>query len=516
MKKMRTFITLLSLFILISPALGWDNNVSHPNMTNAAADLLMGTYPEYGFLSAYTCFNLATDPQVTFLDEGSVKEDYALSADWDTGLWGSQQDWRVPALSWKSHGYDPLTGETWYEMPDFANAFVYSQDIWNDVISAGNTFFQIGRFCHIIEDMASPSHANADLHIDGDDLEEYSKYHYNEAIYNPDQIRRPSSDGLAPESGLPHPDLTTDYFGNYVRNVAWRTYYMTTYYGGYLVEVEGDAQPDSELKRMFPYNNGSGLRYDDGGWFVNDHYIIDEVGYNWIGYGIGNNPDWWDCPGDAGYFYLENIDGDWATCDPSIAGYGVAPAVFKIDKFRRVRPGDDLNQVLAPNGTILAGLYCENLNPMATEWAAGFIKFALDTVGVTPPPPTELPEIDVLGNGLSIADGDTSPSTADNTDFGAVKKNRGSVVKAFTVTNTGDGDLSLTGSPLVTITGADAGDFQVTLVPAATIASGNSTAFEITFDPSIVGLCTATVSIANTDDDENPYTFAIQGTGTKK
>jgi hypothetical protein len=290
---------------------------------------------------------------------------------------------------------------------------------------------------------------------------------------------------------------------------------MTTYYGSNLIEVEGDAQPDSELKRMFPYNTGSGLRYDDGGWFVNDSYMIDAVGYNWIGYGIGNNPDWWSCPGESGYFYLENIDGDWSTCDPSIAGYGVAPAVFKIDKFRRVRSTDNLSLVLAANSKILARLYCENLNPMATEWAAGFVKFAVDTVGITPPP-VEYPEINILGNGISIADGDTSPSLTDSTDFGSTKVNGGTIVKTFTVSNTGNGALSLNGSPVVSITGTNAANFMVTAVPATTIAAGGSTTFKITFDPSLVGLRTATVSIANTDGDENPYNFAIQGTGTKK
>ena len=43
---------------------------------------------------------------------------------------------------------------------------------------------------------------------------------------------------------------------------------------------------------------------------------------------------------------------------------------------------------------------------------------------------------------------------------------------------------------------------------------GNSATFTVTFDPSATGLRTATISIANNDCDENPYDFAIQGTGT--
>jgi len=38
----------------------------------------------------------------------------------------------------------------------------------------------------------------------------------------------------------------------------------------------------------------------------------------------------------------------------------------------------------------------------------------------------------------------------------------------------------------------------------------------VTFDPSAEGVRTATISIANNDADENPYNFAIQGTGTDR
>jgi hypothetical protein len=44
-------------------------------------------------------------------------------------------------------------------------------------------------------------------------------------------------------------------------------------------------------------------------------------------------------------------------------------------------------------------------------------------------------------------------------------------------------------------------------------ASGNTT-FTVQFNPSGSGLRTATLSIANTDTDENPFDFAVQGNGT--
>lgn len=363
-----------AIALLASPAMAWDNVVTHPGITKKAVSYLISTNPSsYSYLGSYINFNIAVNPQLQFLDEGSVKEDYGLSADWDTAVWGGSQDSNVPLLSWKSHGYDPKTGVSWYGVPGFDNAYVYSGTVFSTISSASNRYFQIGRFSHLIEDMASPAHANADFHGTGDDMEEFCKNWYSTVTYAPTAVRKPSNSGLAAQTGLPHPAMTADNSGNFMRNVAWRTYYLTTFYAGTLVKREGNRQPDSELKRMFPYGTGGGLRYDDGGWFTNDAYVIDAVGWNWIGYGIGNNPDWWECPDDAKYYYLENIDGGVDTYAPSTAGNGIAPAVFKVDKFRRVLATDNLSTVLAANNKILARIYAENLFKLAAEWVAGFV-----------------------------------------------------------------------------------------------------------------------------------------------
>jgi hypothetical protein len=125
-----------------------------------------------------------------------------------------------------------------------------------------------------------------------------------------------------------------------------------------------------------------------------------------------------------------------------------------------------------------------------------------------------VPEINLQGNSVSIVSGDTTPDLADHTDFGSVSTASGSVVREFTIQNLGTAALSLTGaSPYVVISGANAADFTVTTIPSNSIAAGGSTTFQIIFDPSADGLRTATISIANNDADENPYTFAIQGTG---
>jgi LPXTG-site transpeptidase (sortase) family protein len=131
--------------------------------------------------------------------------------------------------------------------------------------------------------------------------------------------------------------------------------------------------------------------------------------------------------------------------------------------------------------------------------------FAIQGTGISP-------EMDVQGNGISIADGDTTPSNVDDTDFGAAIVGGSTIAHTFTILNTGTGLLNLSDVPAVQITGDP--DFSVTTQPSTPVASGGgSTIFVMRFDPSVLGLRTATVSIANNDTDENPYNFAIQGSG---
>lgn len=124
------------------------------------------------------------------------------------------------------------------------------------------------------------------------------------------------------------------------------------------------------------------------------------------------------------------------------------------------------------------------------------------------------PEINVTGNGNSIPDGTTATSVTNHTDFGSVTTTAGTIVRTFTILNTGSAALSLTGtSPYLVIGGTHQADFTVTAIPANSIATSGSTTFQVTFNPSADGVRTASISIANNDTDENPYNFNIQGTG---
>jgi hypothetical protein len=128
-----------------------------------------------------------------------------------------------------------------------------------------------------------------------------------------------------------------------------------------------------------------------------------------------------------------------------------------------------------------------------------------------PPPP---PEIGVIGlSGNEITNGDVSPSTPDGTDFGALDLHDNAISRTFTVTNSGSLALNLVGSPRVAVSGPQASDFTVTAQPAYTVPSNGVVTFTLRFLPLASGTRQATISIANNDADENPFTFAVQGTG---
>jgi hypothetical protein len=133
--------------------------------------------------------------------------------------------------------------------------------------------------------------------------------------------------------------------------------------------------------------------------------------------------------------------------------------------------------------------------------------------GVTVLQLTAIPDIRIEGNAAEIVSGDITPGASDYTDFGSTTVTGGTIDSTFTIKNTGDASLTLSGSPKVNLSGTHAADFTVTLQPASPIAAGGQTTFIVRFDPSAVGLRTATVNIASNDSDENPYTFAIQGRG---
>lgn len=115
------------------------------------------------------------------------------------------------------------------------------------------------------------------------------------------------------------------------------------------------------------------------------------------------------------------------------------------------------------------------------------------------------PEIELNQAGVDI------PNYVGNYNFGSLELGASQTV-TFTIENVGDSPLDLTGSPLVQLSSGTP-DFSVTQQPSSGLIApfGGSVTFDVTFTPTNIGLQTATVTIDNSDLDESPYTFTVQG-----
>ena len=123
-------------------------------------------------------------------------------------------------------------------------------------------------------------------------------------------------------------------------------------------------------------------------------------------------------------------------------------------------------------------------------------------------------DINLVGNAVSIADGDTTPTLTDHTDFGSVLTTGGSLTRTFTIQNT----APVSGGSVLTNLSVDVTDrtrsFSLGITPPTTLAAGASTTFTVMFNPISNGAKSLIISIASNDPDENPYTFTVSGFGT--
>lgn len=124
------------------------------------------------------------------------------------------------------------------------------------------------------------------------------------------------------------------------------------------------------------------------------------------------------------------------------------------------------------------------------------------------------PSISIMGNNVSIINGDDSPSDIDFTNFGRLNIYSSKISQSFTIENLGTDTLRLLESyPYVLISDDNPTDFYISKAPSNIIAPGNSSDFIITFDPNTIGISLANVQIFSNDTHNNPYRFLIQGEG---
>ena len=110
------------------------------------------------------------------------------------------------------------------------------------------------------------------------------------------------------------------------------------------------------------------------------------------------------------------------------------------------------------------------------------------------------PDIAVSYNGQNIVDGDSTPSTADGTDFGT---SASPVDRTFTVTNAGSATLTLSGLTVPS-------GFSIVNGLSSSLAPGASDTFTVRF--LATGNASGLVSFANNDSNENPFNFSVVGT----
>ncbi len=113
-------------------------------------------------------------------------------------------------------------------------------------------------------------------------------------------------------------------------------------------------------------------------------------------------------------------------------------------------------------------------------------------------------EMNVLRGATSIASAGT-----DNTDIQTSGSNL-----VYTIENQGENVLNLTGTApdyVVVTPGTNINTLSVSVQPSSAINGGASSNFTIAVLPIGAGAYDFTVSIANSDFDENPYTFTVSG-----
>ncbi|MBN1496497.1 MAG: choice-of-anchor D domain-containing protein, partial [Spirochaetes bacterium] len=94
-------------------------------------------------------------------------------------------------------------------------------------------------------------------------------------------------------------------------------------------------------------------------------------------------------------------------------------------------------------------------------------------------------------------------------DFGSSNVGVAVGPTTFTIQNTGDGPLTVSGFSL------SAGDFSGSLATPVTIPASGSETFDITFTPTTTGARSATIDLTSDDPDEGTYTITLNGTGTE-
>ena len=149
-------------------------------------------------------------------------------------------------------------------------------------------------------------------------------------------------------------------------------------------------------------------------------------------------------------------------------------------------------------------------------------EIGIDDIQITGYYGAPAPVINLVGNTLTILNGDTTPSVADGTNYGIQNPpisygipapGNSSQTISYSIQNLGGAPLTITS---INISGTNASDFYLlansitlpTIIPPLSYVT-----FSITFDPNDIGTRTAFITINSNSTTNSTYTFSIQGDG---
>lgn len=147
------------------------------------------------------------------------------------------------------------------------------------------------------------------------------------------------------------------------------------------------------------------------------------------------------------------------------------------------------------------------------EWDTYPLEYLSDTGHHTSSCQGIIPEIEISGLGQPITDGNKSTSLVNSTYFGAWPVAKDTIIeRLYTIRNTGDANLQI---KEINIIENSSPQFSTNFDSISTIAPNDSLNLRIMYRPQQPVIHTAQVEIINNDSSENPFSFTIQGEGTK-
>lgn len=147
----------------------------------------------------------------------------------------------------------------------------------------------------------------------------------------------------------------------------------------------------------------------------------------------------------------------------------------------------------------LVGAYSASLRIASNDPDENPFDIGLSGVGVTP-------EIEVSLDGNDLTNGSASA------DFGVVLNSEGSKDLTFTIRNIGDAPLT---GLSVSFSGPHSADFSAESL-GSTLAPAASVSLTVTLAPSAFGDRTATLHLASSDLDENPFDISLRGSSIER